>query len=315
MTPAPAARRRTRAPGKVVVSGAYAVLEGAPAIVAAVDRFAVADGAREAAFVTDEVRAAVELGFLDRAPWFDASQLRTDDGRGGTRKLGLGSSAAILVASLAARWPGPGDEDALRASLLAPALAAHRRAQHGGSGLDVAASVRGGVLRFERSGDPLRPVVEPQPLPTGLVIEIFASDRAASTTELRGRVDALRERDPDSWRALFRRLGDGATAAAAATTAAAFVTAIAAQIDALGELGTGARAAIVTPEVEALRPAARAEAASFGPSGAGGGDVALFIGTATSSEAFRRAAAAAGLERLDAGLGARGVHAAAPTEG
>ncbi len=35
-----------RAPGKIVISGAYAVREGAPAIVAAVDRYAVADGAR-----------------------------------------------------------------------------------------------------------------------------------------------------------------------------------------------------------------------------------------------------------------------------
>ena len=32
-----------RAPGKVVLSGAYAVLEGAPALVAAVDRYVVAD--------------------------------------------------------------------------------------------------------------------------------------------------------------------------------------------------------------------------------------------------------------------------------
>ena len=34
---------RARAPGKLVLSGAYAVLEGAPALVAAVDRYAVAD--------------------------------------------------------------------------------------------------------------------------------------------------------------------------------------------------------------------------------------------------------------------------------
>ena len=85
---------RARAPGKVVISGAYAVLEGAPAIVAAVDRYAVADTARAPDFVSDEVRVA--LGGR-RAPLVDASALRADG-----RKLGLGSSAAILVASLAA---------------------------------------------------------------------------------------------------------------------------------------------------------------------------------------------------------------------
>ena len=39
---------RARAPGKLVLSGAYAVLEGAPALVAAVDRYALADSERSA---------------------------------------------------------------------------------------------------------------------------------------------------------------------------------------------------------------------------------------------------------------------------
>ena len=85
---------RARAPGKVVISGAYAVLEGAPAIVASVDRYALADTALSSNFVTEEVREALGDG---PAPWIDASALRE-----GGRKLGLGSSAAILVASLAA---------------------------------------------------------------------------------------------------------------------------------------------------------------------------------------------------------------------
>src|SRR5688572_33181913 len=93
-----------RAPGKLVLSGAYSVLEGAPALVAAVDRYALADEAREAPLITAEVRAAIAAGYLIEAPWFDASALRADAAAGG-RKLGLGSSAAILVASLAACAP------------------------------------------------------------------------------------------------------------------------------------------------------------------------------------------------------------------
>jgi mevalonate kinase len=37
-----------RAPGKVMLSGEYAVLDGAPALVMAVDRYASATAAREA---------------------------------------------------------------------------------------------------------------------------------------------------------------------------------------------------------------------------------------------------------------------------
>jgi hypothetical protein len=77
---------RACAPGKLVLSGAYSVLEGAPAIVSAVDRYACCNSARPASLVTDEVRAALPSG---NAPEFDAAALRADG-----RKLGLGSSRA-----------------------------------------------------------------------------------------------------------------------------------------------------------------------------------------------------------------------------
>ncbi len=54
-----------RSPGKLVLSGAYSVLEGAPALVAAVDRYVVADGDREPTFLAHEVGYAVEAGALD----------------------------------------------------------------------------------------------------------------------------------------------------------------------------------------------------------------------------------------------------------
>ncbi|HET9957635.1 MAG TPA: hypothetical protein VFQ61_24225, partial [Polyangiaceae bacterium] len=115
---------KARAPGKLVLSGAYAVLEGAPAIVAAADRYVVADSSRPAGFITPEVRAALPSG-----PWpaFDASPLREGD-----RKLGLGSSAAILVASLAALELERDPELAaaeLAERVFRPALVAHREAQ------------------------------------------------------------------------------------------------------------------------------------------------------------------------------------------
>jgi phosphomevalonate kinase len=62
-----------RAPGKLVLSGAYAVLEGAPALVAAIDRYAVADASRPTLRVTPEVREALvrrgALWLTRRIPW------------------------------------------------------------------------------------------------------------------------------------------------------------------------------------------------------------------------------------------------------
>ncbi|APR77754.1 Phosphomevalonate kinase [Minicystis rosea] len=296
-----------RAPGKLVLSGAYSVLEGAPCLVAAVDRYVVADAARAADFVTDEVRAAIEAGAMDRAVWFDASALREAAADGTSRKLGLGSSAAILAASLAAAWHGRfADESALRAAIFPVALAAHRKAQGGGSGVDVAASVLGGVLLAQIGAEGAL-AATPHALPAGTVIEVYASPVSASTRDLLGRVRALREADPARHRAYLDAAGDGARSAVKARTVAELVRAVAAQTDALGALGEAAGAAIVTPEVATLRAAAEAEGGTFAPSGAGGGDIAFFVGSTSPSAAFRERAASVGLAYVELAVGADGA--------
>jgi phosphomevalonate kinase len=296
-----------RAPGKLVVSGAYSVLEGAPCLVAAVDRFVIADAARPADFVTDEVRAAVEMGAIDRAVWFDAAALRETAPDGTSRKLGLGSSAAILAASLAAALHDRhADEAALRAAIFPIALAAHQKAQGGGSGVDVAASVFGGVLRAQIPA-PGALDVAPHALPEGTVVAVYASPVSASTRALLALVRALREADPARHRTCLDAAGAGARAAIEARTIPALVAAIAAQTDALGALGDAAGAAIVTPDVAALRPIAEAEGGTFAPSGAGGGDIAFFVGNAPPSAAFARRATELGLARIDLAVGAPGA--------
>lgn len=297
-----------RAPGKLVISGAYSVLEGAPCIVAAVDRFVRADAGRAPDFVPDEVRAAMTAGAIDRAPWFDASALRDVAPDGTSKKLGLGSSAAILAACLGAVMGGEGaDEGALRDRIFPIALAAHREAQRGGSGVDVAASVFGGVLlaRLDPASGALD--VAPHPLPEGTVIEVYASPVAAVTRELLARVRALRERDAARHRACLDAAGAGARAAVEARTVVELLRAIGAQTGALGALGEAAGAAIVTPEVAELRGVAEAEGATFAPSGAGGGDVSFFAGDAASSAAFQARAEALGLARVHLAVGAAGL--------
>jgi phosphomevalonate kinase len=304
MTGAP---RISRAPGKLVLSGAYSVLEGAPCLVAAVDRYARADASRPPPFVPDEVRAAVNAGAIDRPPWFDATALREHAPDGTSRKLGLGSSAAILVASLGAvlgdRYA---DDRALRAAVFPIALAAHRKAQGGGSGVDVAASVFGGVQLAHLEPDGSLSV-HAHALPLGTVVEVFASPVAAVTRDLLARVRSLATLSPARHRACLDAAAAGTRAAVEARSIATFVLAVSAQTDALAALGEAAGAPIVTEEVAALRAPAVAEGGTFAPSGAGGGDIAMFVGRAPSSAAFRHAAAARGLTRIEAAVGAPGL--------
>jgi len=305
VTSDPPMKYLARAPGKVVVSGAYAVLSGAPAIVSAVDRYAIADATRRAERVTPEVQAAL----AERpAPWFDASALR-DRGE----KLGLGSSAAIVVASLAAiEVAGRGElpDAELCAAVLSRALAAHALAQGGGSGIDVAASAHGGTLIAQRRGDVLD--VRKLELPDGIVVQVWATGHAASTSELIGRVRALAEQEAAQHRRLLDAQAEAAERAARALErgdGATLVDALGEQRDALERLGAAAGAEIVTPAVRELDTLARHESAVVLPSGAGGGDVALFVGFAAPSAALRARAAELEHRPLAVLLGARGVHA------
>lgn len=295
---------RAKAPGKVVLSGAYAVLEGAPAIVSAVDRYVLCDSERAPDRVTPEVRAALPRGPF---PGFDASELRD-----GEHKLGLGSSAAILVASLAAvRAPEFPDDAALRNGIEAAALRAHREAQGGGSGIDVAASVRGGTLVARRAApDTLE--LDAVALPPALSVEVWASGVSASTPELLRAVAGFQRQRPGDYAELMTALGAAATRAAGALRAEraeALITELSAQRELLFQLGSASGVPIITPEVRALAEWAEPHGAAVLPSGAGGGDIVLWVGLSPSPAPFRELAARLGHRLIPVQLHARGVFA------
>lgn len=300
---------RAAAPGKVVISGAYVVLEGAPAIVAAVDRYVVATLSRPASYFAKEVSAALEAAPYQgySAPDYDVSALREGD-----RKLGLGSSAAILAASLAALPPTDLESAAGRQALFEHALNAHRKAQGGGSGIDVAASTFGGTLRFQlasRAGEP--PHVSAICLPPSLHVEVWSSPRAAETREFLKSVRAFGARDPKRHAEVFAALARAAEAACAACDTAdpdSFLSALKDQAFGLGALGQGAQIPIVTPELQVLTRLSEQEGAVLIPAGAGGGDIALWVSHALPSPALRRAQHTHAHETLVLKLGARGVH-------
>jgi phosphomevalonate kinase len=263
----------------------------------------VADTLQAAALATEEVQAALCTG--EQAPWFDAAELRENG-----RKLGLGSSAAILTASLLAleRAANPLlSLEQYRALVLEAGLAAHRQAQGGGSGVDVAASTYGGTLVYTM-GSP--PRITPITLPPELTFEIWACPSSASTRELIARVEALRSTDAAAHQ---RWLGAQVTASRQAATAAergdaeGLLSALGDQHRALSGLGAAAQAPIVTPELAELDPQARAEGGLLLPAGAGGGDIALFVGRAASSAGLRAELQKRSHQLLDTDMSASGA--------
>ncbi len=293
------------APGKLVLSGSYAVLEGAPALVVAVDRYARADTSKPSEKPTREVLEALS-GRAEDAPSWEADELY----EGGT-KLGLGSSAAILVASLGAREASRGadlEDPDVRSKLFARARAAHAEAQGGGSGVDVAAATYGGVLRYSLHAG--RAWVLTAELPEDLVLQPYFSGTSARTSDLLDVVRAFREREPASYAQRMADLGY-ASELTAERMQSASVREIVAAIESFGraleQLGDAADADIVPLSFKRLAGAAGEEGGTFVPSGAGGGDLGVFFGPAAPSERFAERAAALGMRPVHLGIDRGGV--------
>ncbi|MEZ4227683.1 MAG: hypothetical protein R3B89_00885 [Polyangiaceae bacterium] len=298
---------RAAAPGKLVLSGAYAVLHGAPALVTAVDRYVIADSAQNPDFLAPEVQAALRSYPGRQAPGFDADALRSQG-----KKLGLGSSAAITAASVAVwellRDSSLGDEE-LAARVFPIALAAHREAQGGGSGIDVAAASRGGTLQATRRSSGELEVL-PVELPPDLRIEVWWTGVAASTPRLLRSVASLEREQPRRFEALMGAQIDASERTArafGASDAGEILRGLHAQSAALRALGEAAGAAIVSGELTRAAATLDPDQEVWLPAGAGGGDVLLrylrAASTAPPPSAIERSA-----QRLSLSLGARGVH-------
>lgn len=354
-----ATRIEAQAPGKLVIAGEYAVLEGAPGLAVAVDvraqarvvsipgrdnHLVIPDTGQKFCFhwvpdsrprwerrspgafglpleVCAEILTARRL--LPRASELTACEIELltaaffHAGNGGRRmKLGLGSSAAVVVALTGALLRLAGGPTLPRQDLIDICCEAHRRLQGGtGSGIDVATSITGGTVAIAIVRHPTTDARMVQALPVAwprqLRLVAVWSGESASTPGMLGRLRAFHERHAGQYFGHMQSLGAAAGQAVAAWKAgnvSAVLSAVASYESGLRRLDESAGIGIFSPVHERLRGIAQRHTAVYKPSGAGGGDFGIALTDSRDVEqALRADYAAAGYLTLDAGLGGPGL--------
>ena len=250
-----------RAPGKLFLVGEYAVLDGGAAVVAAVNRGVSCQVQLAESFQIDApddddryVLPAIlsvpsaPAGRYVFAPWNPVT----------TRsKPGLGSSASATVAAMYAAWSLAGEAPS-RERLTRDAMRVHREVQGGGSGIDVAACVQGGLCLYDGPSYTPLPSVEP--------VVIYSGTSAATAPRVQQYLQWQRRQsfaeESSSLARLFQERPIEALRAACAL------------------LDGMARAAGVTYWTDGLRricSLATDHGGAAKPSGAGGGDCAVAL--------------------------------------
>ena len=260
------------APGKIVLSGEYAVLWDAPAVCMAVNRRAVATVSPSA---DGECRLETP-GFdsMDRYRVLDALlggerpanqyTLDTTAFFEAGRKTGIGSSAALTVALAAAISASTDVADM--------AMAAHHRLQGGqGSGVDVAAAVHGGLIEYTRSEARARPL----PWPDGLAYRVIWTGVPASTERQLAKLAAAATGPSRSALLLAApRMCEAWRSGDAAAVLAEYVP----YIGVLRQFSIDHDLGIFDAGHDELTDAAMVDGLVYKPAGAGGGDIGVLFG-------------------------------------
>lgn len=315
------------APGKIVISGEYAVLRGSSAVAMAVDCRAKvslrAASGEESVLSTRGFadatrrfrRTPTGIGWLDPLPAPDAlslfeavlfetgfhselpvsfdidSRAFADEPSG--EKFGFGSSAAVAAALTAAclAWRHRADD------LQTVASRAHSRHQSGkGSGVDVAASVSGGLIRYVRGGAASR-----IDWPPDLGVAILWSGRSAKTAE---RITGLDTAAPSPAGESLEAAAAVAAAAWSSGRADAVIDSMQRFVDSLSAFEAHYRRGIFDAgHRELVDSSADFPGIVYKPCGAGGGDVGVALGTDRDSlAAFVSLATESGFRPMSVGL-------------
>lgn len=301
----------TNAPGKLVLLGEYAVLFGAPALVAAINRrahvtvensdsqyyvvsapgflrekisffpAATADGAWRhqlplLAHALDSfggsIRSPLKI-LLDTTEFFHPSKPDRP-------KLGLGSSAALSVALLGA-MENMAKTDKISLPDLTELLKFHNSLQGGeGSGIDIAASLLGGCLRYQLDPDSGIPTAKALELPKDLhIIFVFTghpADTGIFLSALRKTLDSGSVAAEKALKSLADLSADGLKEIESGGSSR-----LPALVDdfgeALEELGRCIGLPVFSEDHRRLRRLAWDFGIAYKPSGAGGGDFGMAV--------------------------------------
>lgn len=314
-----------RVPGKVILAGEYAVLHQGPAIVCAIDRYLECEVSSSSRlfiegngaywedgqeingslyFACEALRVAQDYLLGKRAPSPKIGLVFRDELRAPNKmKLGLGGSACVCVAAVAAILFAAGMK-VNRETVYKLAAVAHGGAQQqAGSAIDIAASVFGGTIytfcldiealllarelgpeffasQIDGASLPARKRISS---PSGLMLAF--SGQPSFTGSLLERVDSFHKRQPDLFMDFVRK-----SRAAAETMKTSLQNnnyencepnlndAVKMAQENLQQLSDLAQANIVTSAHLEMIKIAKDENLAMKISGAGGGDCALAIG-------------------------------------
>lgn len=289
-----------QAPGKMMWLGEYAVLDGAPAIVAAIDRHVrvtfepggsglrltsnLWDGEWTAqsgddallpeppaeaqrlvyAVVRTVADALIDVRWQAGVLHIDSAELSHES------KLGLGSSGAVAAALTVAL---AGRALPVDSRLLELALQAHHTFQgRAGSGSDVIASMLGGVVHCGGGRPPFR-ITEPVPS-----FVAFYAGHSADTREMVRRIRQWQQGGGQAATKLLARLRDIATRGAFALRKddrPGFIDAVERFARAERELTAASGVPIICDSIDKIMEFCLANGYIAKPSGAGGGDVVV----------------------------------------
>lgn len=230
---------------------------------------------------------AKEIDYPRLGPF--AVMLSTSDffaGEQSASKLGLGSSAALTVALASALMRLAGQEQLLKKPAniwLTRLLEIHASFQGGlGSGLDIAAALRGGLLEYRKAPGSANPEADKLELPPGLEFLCVWSGRSAVTPKYLSRLAAWRRDNGSEFERHMSAMGrisrEGINAVRAGN-GARFCEAVGAYGGALAGFGEASGLDILSEEHLRIRSIADSLGVAYKPCGAGGGDVGAAFAT------------------------------------
>ncbi|HDS00426.1 MAG TPA: hypothetical protein ENO22_05490 [candidate division Zixibacteria bacterium] len=285
--------RELKVPGKVMLSGEYAVLHGGTAVMAPVPRYLIIRESNEinssslppvaSEALNLDVKEIYDFEDQNGRPGLvlDDSQFYSTDSNGTKVKLGLGLSAAEAVGVIAFRFERAGlSWQDNRDRIIKYAFEVHSRVQGGlGSGADIAACGFAHPIKFRKENDrmhiepiegglrkykiPLKIAWTGKPSNTRDMVAAFEKWADAGDKELLQEFIASADELADAWfQSPLKELFD--------------------KIDAftsnLRQISEAANLSLFLPVHDELEAWARNNGGRAKPTGAGGGDMILLVG-------------------------------------